>query len=63
MNKYSKLKPLMLIPLFKLVVCFSIKDNIESAVKLFEDDISKCSAVNDANSPTDEQNKAFSKNI
>ena len=53
----------MLIPLLKLVVCFSITDNTESAVKLFADDISKCSAVNDANNPTDEQNKAFAKNI
>ena len=63
MNKYSKLKHLILIPLLKVVVCYSITDNIESAVKLFADDISKFSAVNDVNNPTDELNKAFSKNI
>ena len=47
----------MLIPLLKLVVCFSIPDNIVSIVKLFADDILIFSVVNDANVSTDELNK------
>ena len=39
----------MLIPLLKPVVCFSIKDNIVSTVKLFAHDTSIFSAVNEAN--------------
>ena len=54
MKKYAKLKLLMLIPLLKLVVCFSITDNIVSTVKLFADDTSIFSAVNDANISADE---------
>ena len=49
-------KLLMLIPLLKLVVCFSIADKIVSTVKLFGDDISIFSAVNDANISEDELN-------
>ena len=61
MKKYAKLKLLMLIPLLKLVVCFSITDNIVSTVKLFADDTSIFSAVNDANISADEQNKDLQK--
>ena len=49
-------KLLMLIPLLKLVVCFSIADKIVSTVKLFAVDISIFSAVNDANISEDEIN-------
>ena len=51
MKKYAKLKLLMLVP---LVLCFSITDNILSTVKLFADDTSIFSAVNDANISADE---------
>ena len=51
----------MLIPLLKLVVCFSITDNIVSTVKLFADDTSIFSAVNDANISADELNKDLQK--
>ena len=47
----------MLIPLLKLVVCFSIKDNIVSTVKFFAQDTSIFSAVNEANISADELNK------
>ena len=47
----------MLIPLLKLAVCSSIIDNIVSAVKLFADNTSIFSAVNDANISADELNK------
>ena len=57
MKKYAKLKLLMLIPLLKLVVCFSITDNIVSTVKLFADDTSIFSAANDAYISADERNK------
>ena len=57
MKKYAKLKLLMLIPLLKLVVCFSITDNTVSTVKLFADNKSMFSAVNDANISADEINK------
>ena len=50
----------MLIPLLKLVVCFSMTDNIVSTVKLFADGISK-SAVNDANISADELDKDLQK--
>ena len=56
MKKYTKLKVLMLIPLLKLVACFSITDNIVSIVKLFPDDTSIFSAVNYANISADELN-------
>ena len=46
----------MLIPLLKLVACFSITDNIVSIVKLFPDDTSIFSAVNYANISADELN-------
>ena len=49
MKKYAKLKLLALIPLLKLMLCFSITDNIVSTVKLFADNKSIFSAVNDAN--------------
>ena len=51
----------MLIPLLKLAVCFSIPDNIASTVKLFADDMSMFSAVNDANISADELNKDLQK--
>ena len=56
-KKYATLKLLMLIPLLKLAVCSSIIDNIVSAVKLFADNTSIFSAVNDANISADELNK------
>ena len=56
-KKYAKLKLLMPIPLLKLVVCFSITDNTVSTVKLFADNKSMFSAVNDANIFADEINK------
>ena len=58
MKKYAKLKLLMLVP---LVLCFSITDNILSTVKLFADDTSIFSAVNDANISADELNKDLQK--
>ena len=61
MKKYAQLRLLMLIPLLKLVVCFSITDNIVSTVKLFVDDTSIFSAVNDANISEDELNKDLQK--
>ena len=45
MKKYAKLELLMLLPLMKLVVCFSITDNTVSTVKLFADDTSIFSAI------------------
>ena len=51
----------MLIPLLKLVVCFSIKDNIVSTVKFFAQDTSIFSAVNEANISADELNKDLQK--
>ena len=47
----------MLVPLLKIVVCFWIPDNIVSTVKLFVDDISIFSAVNEANISPDGVNK------
>ena len=44
----------MLIPLLKLVVCFSITDNIVPTVKLFADDRSIIFTVNDATISADE---------
>ena len=61
MKKYAKLKLLMLIPLLKIVVCFSITDNIVLTGKLFADDTSIFSAVNDANISADELNKDLQK--
>ena len=61
MKKYAKLKLLIVIPLLKLVVCFSLTDNIVSTVKLFADDTSIFSAVNDASIPADELNKDLQK--
>ena len=64
MKKYVKLKLLMLIPLLKivkLVVCFSITDNIVSTVKFFANDTSIFSAVNDANISAGELNKDLQK--
>ena len=60
-KKYAKLKLLMLIPLLKLVVCSSIIDNIVSTVKLFADNTSIFSAVNDANISADELNTDLQK--
>ena len=57
MKKYAKLQLSMLIPLLKLVVSFSITDNIVSAVKLFAHDTSIFSAVNHANISADVLNK------
>ena len=51
----------MLILLLKLVVCFSIPDNIVSIVTLFADDMSIFSAVSDANIFADELNKDLQK--
>ena len=59
--KNAKLKFLMLILLLKPAVCFSMPDNIVSTVKLFADDISIFSAVNDANISADERNKDLQK--
>ena len=53
MKRYEKLK------LF--LVCFSITDNIVSTVKLFADDTSIFSAVNDAKISADEINKDLQK--
>ena len=53
----------MLIPHLKLVVCFSITDNIVSTVKFFAHDTSIFPAVNDANVSADEVNKGLQKNI
>ena len=53
----------MLIPHLKLVVCFSITDNIVSTVKFFAHDTSIFPAVNDANVSADELNKDLQKNI
>ena len=53
----------MLIPHLKLVVCFSITDNIVSTVKFFAHDTSIFPAVNDANVSADEVNKKKQKNI
>ena len=61
MKKYAKLKLLIVIPLLKLVVCFSLTDNIVSTVKLFADDTSIFSAVNDASISADELNKDLQK--
>ena len=61
MKRYEKLKLLMLISLLKIVVCFSITDNIVSTVKLFADDTSIFSAVNDAKISADEINKDLQK--
>ena len=43
----------MLVPLLKVAVCSSIPDNIVSTVKLFADDISIFSVVNDVNISAD----------
>ena len=61
MKKYAKLKLLTVIPLLKLVVCFSLTDNIVSTVKLFADDTSIFSAVNDASISADELHKDLQK--
>ena len=61
MKKYAKLKLLIVIPLLKLVVCFSLTDNIVSTVKLFADDTSIFSAVNDTSISADELNKDLQK--
>ena len=60
-EKYAKLKLLMLIPLLKLVVCFSITGNIVSTVKFFAHDTSIFSAVNNPNITADELNKDLQK--
>ena len=51
----------MLIPLLKLVVCFSIPDNIVSKVKLFAGDMPIFFAVNDTNISAGELNKDLQK--
>ena len=61
MKKYVRLKLLMLMLLLKLVVCFSITDNIVPTVKFFAHDTSLFSAVNDANISADELNKDLQK--
>ena len=53
----------MLIAHLKLVVCFSITDNIVSTVKFFAHDTSIFPAVTDANVSADEVNKDLQKNI
>ena len=55
-EKYAKLKLLMLVTLLKLGF-FSITDNMVSTVKIFADDISIISAVNDANISANELNQ------
>ena len=61
MEKYAKSKLLMLIPLVKLVVCFSITDNIVSTVKFFVHSTSIFSPLNDPNITADELNKYLQK--
>ena len=61
MKKYAKLMLLILIPPLKLVVCFSITDDIVSTVKLSADDKSIFSAVNDDSVSADELNKDLQK--
>ena len=61
MKKHAKLKLLMLIPLLKLVVCFSITDNIVSTLKLFANDTSVFCSVNNASISADELNKDLQK--
>ena len=61
MKKYAKLKLLMLIPLVKLVVCFSIIDNIVSTGKFFAHNTSIFSALIDPNITADELNKYLQK--
>ena len=61
MKKYAKLKLLIFTPPFKLVVCFSITDNIVSTVRLFAHDTSIFSAVSDANISADEVKKDLQK--
>ena len=61
MKKYAKLMLLILIPPLKPVVCFSITDDIVSTVKLFADDKSIFSAVNDDSVSADELNKDLQK--
>ena len=51
----------MLVSLLKLVVCFSITGNIVSTVKLFADDTSIFSVVNDVNISADELSKDLPK--
>ena len=51
----------MLIPPLKLVVCFSIPDNIVSTIKLFADNISLFSALYDASISADELHKDLRK--
>ena len=60
-KKYAKLKLLMLIPPLKLVVCFSIPDNIVLTIKHFSDNISIFSAFYDANISADELHKDLQK--
>ena len=55
------MKLLLLIPLLKPVVCFSIPDIIVPTVKLFVDNISIFPAVNDANVSAEELNKDLQK--
>ena len=61
MKKCAKLKLLMLIPLLKLMVCFSMTDNVASTVKLFAHDTLIFSVINDANISADELNKDLPK--
>ena len=61
MEKQGKRKPLILIPLLKLVVCFLITDNIVSTEKFFAHDTSMFSAVNDVNISLDKLNKNLHK--
>ena len=51
----------MLLPLLKLVVCFSITDNIVSTVKLFAGDTLIFFVVNNANICADKLNKDLQK--
>ena len=61
MEKQGKRKPLILIPLLKLVMFFLITDNIASIEKFFAHDTSIFSAVNDANISLDKLNKNLHK--
>ena len=61
MKKYAKLKLLILTPLLKLVVCFSITDNIASTVRFLAHDTSIFSAVSDANIIADDLKKDLEK--
>ena len=60
-EKICKIKAFYASPTMKLMVFFWITDNTVSTVKLFADDTSLFSAVNDVNIFADELNKDLQK--